>query len=72
MIVEVPVRGYFDENCYFYIDDETKHGFLIDPGAEPKKLLKLISDKGWNIEKILLTHGHFDHTGALNEIRGVL
>ena len=40
MIVEVPVKGYFDENCYFYIDDETKHGFLIDPGAEAKKLLK--------------------------------
>ena len=54
MIVEVPVKGYFNENCYFYIDDETKHGFLIDPGAEAKKLLKLISDKGWNIEKILL------------------
>jgi len=72
MIVEVPVRGYFDENCYFYIDDETKYGFLIDPGAEAKKLLKLISDKGWNIEKILLTHGHFDHTGAVNEIRDAL
>jgi len=28
MIVEVPVRGYFDENCYFYIDDETKHALL--------------------------------------------
>lgn len=72
MIVEVPVKGYFNENCYFYIDDETKHGFLIDPGAEAKKLLKLISDKGWNIEKILLTHGHFDHTGAVNEIRDAL
>lgn len=72
MIVEVPVRGYFDENCYFYIDDKTKYGFLIDPGAEAKKLLKLISDKGWNIEKILLTHGHFDHTGAVNEIRDAL
>ncbi|WP_031555372.1 MBL fold metallo-hydrolase [Lachnospira multipara] len=72
MIVEVPVKGYFNENCYFYIDDETKHGFLIDPGAEAKRLLKLISDKGWNIEKILLTHGHFDHTGAVNEIRAAL
>lgn len=72
MIVEVPVKGYFNENCYFYIDDETKHGFLIDPGAEAKKLLKLISDKGWIIEKILLTHGHFDHTGAVNEIRDAL
>lgn len=72
MIAEVPVKGYFDENCYFYIDDETKHGFLIDPGAEPKKLLEIISDKGWIIEKILLTHGHFDHTGAVNEVRNAL
>ncbi len=72
MIVEVPVKGYFNENCYFYIDDETKHGFLIDPGAEAKVLLKLISDKGWIIEKILLTHGHFDHTGVVNEIRDAL
>lgn len=72
MIAEVPVKGYFEENTFFYIDDRTKHGFLIDPGAQAKGLLSLIRRNGWTIEKILLTHGHFDHTGAVDEIRGVL
>mgnify|MGYP002857180983 CR=1 FL=1 len=72
MIAEVPVKGYFEENCFFYIDDRTKHGFIIDPGAQADRLLDLIREKGWTIEKILLTHGHFDHTGAVDEIRDAL
>lgn len=72
MVAEIPVKGYFEENAFFYIDDITKHGFLIDPGAQGKKLLEIIRENGWTIEKILLTHGHFDHTGAVNEIRQVL
>lgn len=72
MIAEVPVKGYFEENCFFYIDDETKHGFIIDPGAQADELLELIRKNGWTIEKILLTHGHFDHTGAVDEIRDML
>ena len=72
MIAEVPVKGYFEENCFFYIDDRTKHGFIIDPGAQAGRLLDLIGEKGWTIEKILLTHGHFDHTGAVDEIRDAL
>ena len=31
MIARVPVKGYFEVNCYLWIDDETKHGFIIDP-----------------------------------------
>lgn len=69
MVVQVPVKGYFEENCFFYIDEHTKHGFLIDPGAQAGALRRLIREHGWVIEKILLTHGHFDHTGAVNEIR---
>ena len=72
MIAEVPVKGYFEENCFFYIDDRTKHGFIIDPGAQADRLLDLIGEKGWTIEKILLTHGHFDHMGAVDEIRDAL
>lgn len=72
MIAEVPVKGYFAENCFFYIDDKTKHGFIIDPGAQAQGLLELIRDNGWIIEKILLTHGHFDHMGAVDELRSAL
>ncbi|MBQ4511784.1 MAG: MBL fold metallo-hydrolase [Anaerolineaceae bacterium] len=72
MISKVPVEGYFTENCYFFIDERTKHGFIIDPGAQADLLLDVIQQNGWAIEKILLTHGHFDHTGAVNELRSAL
>lgn len=68
MILMVPVKGYFDENSYLYIDDDSKHGFLIDPGAEAERLLQVIDHYQFFIEKILLTHGHFDHIGAVQEI----
>ena len=65
----VEVHGVFAENAYFYIDEKTNSGFLIDPGAQADKLLKIISEKNFAIEKILLTHGHFDHIGAAAEIQ---
>lgn len=72
MTISVEVFGIIEENAYFFIDDETQHGFLIDPGAQADKLLKIISEHDWTIEKILLTHGHFDHIGAVNELQRVL
>ena len=72
MVGIAEVKGIFWENCYFYIDDSTRHGFLIDPGAQAEDLLNLISKNDLTIEKILLTHGHFDHFGAVEEIRSSL
>ena len=69
MIQLIPTRGLIDEYAYLYIDDATGHGFVIDPGAQPEKFLSLIQAKGWTIEKILLTHGHFDHIGAVQVLR---
>ncbi len=72
MILQTEVRGIFATNSYFYIDDETRHGFLIDPGAQADKLLKIIEREKFTIEKILLTHGHFDHIGAVDELQARL
>lgn len=72
MVLTVEVCGMIPENTHFYIDDESLHGFLIDPGAEADRLLKIIAEKNFVIEKILLTHGHFDHIGAVNEIQDKL
>ena len=72
MIHTVEVFGVIEENAHFFIDDETRHGFLIDPGAQADELLKVISERDWTIEKILLTHGHFDHIGAVNDLQRAL
>ena len=71
-IETVPVTDVFTTNSYFYIDENTNHGFLIDPGAETDKLLAIIKQNNWTIEAILLTHGHFDHLGAVDEISNTL
>ena len=68
MIYCVPVRGVFETNCYFYVDEDS-HAFLIDPGAQGEELLGLIRERGWMPEAILLTHGHFDHIGGIAAIR---
>ena len=72
MIFQVEVGYIIAVNAYLYIDDETNSGYLIDPGAEADKILKIIAEKNFTIEKILLTHGHFDHIGAAAEIQQAL
>ncbi|MDE6810857.1 MAG: MBL fold metallo-hydrolase, partial [Muribaculaceae bacterium] len=69
MIRELQVEGVFAENTYFYIDSHSKSGFLIDPGAQAGVIYDVIVRNGWHIEKILLTHGHFDHFGAAELLR---
>jgi glyoxylase-like metal-dependent hydrolase (beta-lactamase superfamily II) len=69
MILQAVVTKYIPTNAYFYIDDTTKHGFLIDPGAQADKLKQIAEEKGFVIEKILLTHGHFDHIGAVSVLQ---
>lgn len=68
MIECVPVEDVFAANCYFYIDPRTRQGFIIDPGAEAERLAHMIQRSGVDICAILLTHGHFDHTGAVQEL----
>lgn len=64
----LPVSDGIETNAYFYIDEKSNHGFLIDPGAEADKLISFIKKNNWVIEKILITHGHFDHIGAVETV----
>ena len=67
MIECITVGDMIPTNSFFYIDDETKHGFLIDAGAEGGRLAAHAKEKGWTIERLLLTHCHFDHIGGVND-----
>lgn len=64
--------GMLQEHTYFIIDEASKKAFIIDPGAEAKRILDKIANEGLEIQAILLTHGHFDHIGAAVEIREAL
>lgn len=61
--------GSWPMNCYLLICAETKHSAVFDPGAESEKILS--HAKGTEIKKIVLTHGHQDHVGALEELKNL-
>ena len=58
------VVGELQENC-FILFDENKDAFVIDPGASRDIIIDAIEKNNLNIKYILLTHGHFDHVGAV-------
>lgn len=65
------VVGAVSTNCYIVADENTKEAFLVDPGAHPEKIKKKIAEEGVSVKGILLTHGHFDHIMAVDELRKV-
>lgn len=58
-----------DQNVYFYYDEKTMDGVIIDPGNDAKKIMSLVEETGINVKAVLLTHGHGDHIGAIPEIK---
>lgn len=60
--------GPVQTNVYLIGDEKTKEAALIDPADSPEKIMEMIEKSGFFVKKILLTHGHFDHIGALGEI----
>lgn len=58
------VVGELQENC-FVLFDENKDAFVVDPGASSDIIIEAIEKNNLNIKYILLTHGHFDHVGAV-------
>ncbi|MBZ1356346.1 MAG: MBL fold metallo-hydrolase [Candidatus Nealsonbacteria bacterium] len=57
--------GELNTNCYLIASQ--KDAFIVDPGGDYEKILKLI--EGYNLKAIILTHYHPDHTLVLNEIK---
>jgi len=68
MDVQCLVLGQLGVNCYLLTD--ANEAVVIDPGDETEKILTAIEKTGCTLKKILLTHGHFDHTGAVSDLAG--
>ncbi len=62
MRIEHHVLGDLQTNCWLVQDDAGGPLVVIDPAAEPARLLAAL--QGRDVSSIVLTHGHFDHLGA--------
>ena len=72
MKIQMYVVSVCATNCYFAINDDTKEVLIIDPGASAKQLAEKVKEHGLKPAGILLTHGHFDHAGAAEELAQLL
>lgn len=70
MKVKMMQVGPIGTNCYLLEDESTRQAAVIDPGGDAPRLLAAL--KGLDVRRILLTHGHYDHTGAAAELASAL
>ncbi len=59
--------GLYQTNCYI-LPGENNLAIVIDPGYSPEKILRELENRGLICAAILLTHGHFDHVGAVRTL----
>lgn len=60
--------GILQTNCYI-AENADQSCLLFDPGSEGPKLINWLNERGLKPLAIFLTHAHFDHIGAVDEVR---
>jgi len=60
--------GDYQTNCYIVCAPGSSTCAVIDPGYFPEKILAFLRSKGFSLDAILLTHGHFDHVGGVEAL----
>ena len=68
MLIKTLPVGQLETNCYIVSNENTLECVVIDPGDEANRILDYIEDNKLKCVAILLTHGHFDHVGAVDEV----
>lgn len=66
-VVQIPL-GAYRTNCYLVAREGASEAAVIDPGDDSGAVLSVLADRGWNAAAVLLTHGHFDHLGAVKGV----
>jgi glyoxylase-like metal-dependent hydrolase (beta-lactamase superfamily II) len=65
--IKTLATGPLETNCYIVWDEATKEAMVVDPGDEPDRIMD--HAEGLKIKLIVLTHAHWDHAGAVPEIK---
>ena len=68
MLIKTITVGAYETNCYIVADEATLDCAVIDPGADASAILDYLEETHLRCRFVLLTHGHFDHTGAVSDV----
>jgi len=72
MIVRTLALGPAQTNCYLVGAGAAREAVVIDPGWNADVILSEARSTELTIKAILLTHGHFDHIGAVADMKDAL
>lgn len=67
MLIRKVIVGNFDNNCYWVACKKTASALLVDAASEPDRLMEAAD--GLKPERVLITHGHWDHIQAVEALR---
>ena len=70
MIIKQFIAGQLENNMYLVADEASKKAILIDASSNIPELIEFAKD--YDVEYILLTHGHFDHIMGLTSLKEAL
>ncbi len=62
------IVGMLGTNCYIIFDEKLKEGYVIDAGAEAKRIISNLRSNAVKCLGVLCTHGHMDHVGAAGKV----
>lgn len=63
------IVGMVQTNCYIVVNMDTRDAVIVDPGDNAPAIQRAAEEKGAKVRAILLTHGHFDHVMAMDDLR---
>ena len=69
MIVKSVAVGPLEANCFIVGDEISRKSMVIDPGDEPDRIMEMIRREGLSVDYIICTHAHFDHIGAVADVK---
>ncbi|MBN2417443.1 MBL fold metallo-hydrolase [bacterium] len=68
--IEILQLGMLETNCYIVSDTEGGECAVVDPADDAAYIVSVAEKSGMRIATIILTHGHYDHIGALASLAG--
>lgn len=69
MKISTIVVGPLQVNCFIVYDEGSHDAIVVDPGDDAEKIIRPIEDGKLEVSRIVCTHAHFDHIGAVKRLK---